>query len=54
MLLLTEDAHTEGHTEDITDGITVDLGIPDGITTLGFGVRDGAQPIILPCIWEEG
>ena len=49
MLLLTED----GHTEDITGGIIADLGIPDGITTLGSGVRDGVRSIIRLCIWAE-
>ena len=49
MLLLTED----GRTEDITDGIIADLGIPDGITIHGFGVRDGARSTILLCIWGE-
>lgn len=49
MLLLTED----GRTEDITGGITADLGIPDGIITLGSGVRDGARSIIRLCIWAE-
>ena len=49
MFLLTED----GRTEDITDGIIADLGIPDGIITLGSGVRDGARSTIHLCIWGE-
>ena len=47
MLLLTED----GLTGDITDGIIADLGIPGGITILGFGALDGDHGIIRPRIW---
>ena len=53
MLLLTEGGHTDDLTEDIMGGIIVDLGILDGITTLGSGVQDGVRPIIHLCIWAE-